>query len=181
LTEKIDFEKKDLDTFFNELPNYTKKNCFSSTGFFISALINQHYSRTKTTEEYILIAYDLEELSFIGSHCNGANIHVYGNVGSSVCEKMQNGTVAIEGNCNHAAGTNMTGGTLSVQNAGNQLGAFMNGGTIIAESAQEDVGLFMYGGTIFISEFYKEISDAYHGGEIYYKGKKITPNELKIT
>ncbi len=180
LTEKLDFEKKDLDTFFSELVNYKKFVSFSSTGFFISALINKNYDRTRMREEYVLIAYDLDELGYIGSHCNGANIHVYGNVGSQICEKMEKGTVTIEGNAGYCAGCNMKGGTLILQNADNELGAFMNGGTIICKNAGEEVGLFMIRGTIHITEFCKEISESYYGGDIYYRGEKISPKEMKI-
>ncbi len=185
IVSKISFEKEDISFFVSTLPNYQKFEYFSFSGLFISALINKHYEKTKTNEEYVLITEGLgkgilKELQQIGTYTNGATIHVFGNLGSNTGENMISGKIIVEGNCGYNTGIFMQGGEIILRNAKRGLGSYMVGGKITCERTGTETGYLMEGGTIFITEHCEEIDKNSYGGKIYYKGEKIIRQTIRM-
>ncbi len=150
----LSYTVEDIHTFsiyFSELKTH---KLFSACGQFISALINNHYNKTKTKEIYEIVTSHLnQKLNFIGQKNNGANITVLGDVKDHCGLNMKKGTITVQGDCEDLLGVCMKGGRISVENTG------------------IEVGMHMKGGKIEIRGICKGLSDLILDGLIYHNGK----------
>ena len=202
--KKIPYTSQDITVFSSELfTSLTKKDSSKNgedlwidvgmeEGIFISALINNHYVKTKQQEAYLLLTEDFgEEIQFLCYKNNGATIHIQGNCYANLCSEMRRGIVIITGNAGYNAGELMKGGTLRAPCANSSLGVMMQGGTIQVEGSTDDhlginmndgciqvkkntaesTGYKMIGGTIIIEgNSGNHVGHQMNGGSIHIKG-----------
>ncbi len=178
--------QEDITTFSILLDSFEKENNFAYSGIFLSALINNHYDRTKTEEEYKLILSHIHTpLHRIGMKTNGAHIFVEGNCGEEVANGMSSGTITLDGNCELGAGYFMKGGTIQVKNAGAFFGEDMTGGTLICDDVEE-LSQQIRGGEIYVLKGTLNVEEMYFTEDqkknitFYYNGKKIFPEDTSM-
>ena len=161
------------------IKEYEQERSFNHSGIFLASLINCHFEKTQTIEEYILVTEQYEKpIDEIGFLNNGANIKIIGNAGDYLGEYMKQGKIIVQGNAERDVGSNMEGGEIHLRNAKEGLGYLQLGGMIfVSENAGEDVGEHMYGGEIFLVQEPTTITLLTEGGNIYYKGTLIREKE----
>ncbi len=157
------------------IKEYEDETDFNKSGIFLTCLINNHFQKTKTKKEYILITEHLEKrIDEIGFKNNGATIKIIGNVGDYLGEYMTDGEIILEGNSQKDTGCNMQGGVIYVRNSEETLGYLQKGGSIyVSENAGTDVGYRMKRGNIFLKQEPTSITIGTDGGKIYYNNKLI--------
>ncbi len=140
LDEKILYEPEDITLFCFVLQEYQENEYFNASGLFLSALINVHYEQTTFKGEYLLhLGFsDNEdtEIDCLGIKNAGAHIHVVGNVGYFLGEKMERGTIQVDGNASCNLGNLMFGGEVYIKNAGKKVGRLMARGSIFADEIE---------------------------------------------
>jgi glutamate synthase domain-containing protein 3 len=105
---------------------------------------------------------------------DGAEIHVKGRVGWSVCENMMSGVVVIDGNAGSLTGAAIRGGDLVIKGqVGARTGIDQKGGTIIVlGSAGSMTGFMMQRGRMLIlGDVGPGLGDSMYDGTIYVGGK----------
>ncbi len=195
-----DITKEDIEHSCFFLHEYTKEANFPMTGFFLSALINEHAKKTKNTEHYRLILNHLPE-TLDGLGCkNNTYLHVQGNLGHWSCHSMRGGSFFLDGNTDDYFGKQMQGGLAIIHgnaedNCGiemkngkmiidgttkNDLGRYMKNGRIYCHGAGKNAGKDMEGGSIRIQgDLIYPFADYMHDGEIKIYNKHITKKELR--
>ncbi len=147
-------------------------------GFFISALINNHYEKTKTSEKYrIITAFFSGHKNHLGYHTNGAEIEIIGDVDNFCGQYMQSGSIFIDGNSGVQLGEKASGGTIHLKgNASIHAAHTLNGGRIIIEgNAGQDLAAYMTSGFISVGGKIERIGKWISGGEIYNQGTRVYP------
>ncbi len=187
--ELQDLKPATITQFCMELSRYThEKELYNVGGQFLSALINEHFERTKTKEKYFLITENLEQnIDFLGLF-GKANIEIKGNVGRNAGAHLAGGKITIYGNAWTNLGKEMSDGEIilfgdektkdkKIQNqkivllgnAGMNVGENMRGGKItINGTAGDSLGINMKSGTIIANgQVGHNIGHCMSGGEIY--------------
>ncbi len=166
LQKNLFYTSQDITVFSSQLVQSLKEDESIKIGVFVSALINNHYAKTKQKEAYIVITEDsdLKDVQFLCYKNNGATVHIEGDCWSDLCSHMKKGKITITGNAGYCAGTSMKGGTLTAFSALSGLGQFMQGGTIYITGDCE--------------KFSHLTSITHEGGNIIYLGKKIQKKDL---
>ena len=191
--EKISFTKIEISLFYNILFSKEREHIRGEKSIFLTAMIQAHFDRTKTTEEYSFLFQEVT-LPYFGYRLNGPKIRVTGNAGMCLGQYMRSGLIYISGNSDSVAGEFMQGGKIHIRgNVNSHLGNSMKEGTILVEgSALNSAGIQMQGGHITIKKgaeysccekmeggtfeidgIVKEFSHEIYGGTIIHNGKKI--------
>ncbi len=167
------YSMEDITNFCFAIKKFEEHKKFKESGAFLSALINVHYEKTKSSKEYILVTEHLQiPLDELCSYTKGANILVQGNggtnacnqikkgrihftgsVGRSLCSCTTGGTVIIDGDCENNACFGMEETNLLIKgNAGNSIGysTSKKGKIIVNGNVGKYAGHFCYGGKIHI-------------------------------
>ena len=170
----IQYTSEDITIFFSELFEKITidniENAFSS-GILVSALINYHFQKTKQKQPYILFTKNIPvEIDYLCHKNNGAQVCIYGNTGTFLCQQMKNGCVHVDGNADSSAGHMMKGGILKVQSANEYLGEYMSGGKIYVNEDYER----------FLAQGFEGNETTRFGGEIYCSGKKMFSKKIKM-
>jgi len=174
-TTTAEYTSKDITEFSTLLKKYQTMNAFSYSGFFISALINDHFAQTKQTEPYVLILEPYNEtLDYLCYKNEGATVHIYGNVGNETCSYMLNGEIIISGNSEDDLGAEMINGLIHLQgNANGSVGLKMRNGMIQIDGSVSSsvlgVGYEMSGGKIIVNRDVHDTAAKMKGGEIIIK------------
>ncbi len=147
-------------------------------GFFISALVNTHYDKTKTTEEYTIIT---EFFPGYKSHLcyktNGAKVKIIGDVNNFCGQIMERGNIYIQGNAGVQLGEQISGGTIHLTgNAGMHAAIGLIDGRIIIEgNTGQDLAIHMRNGFVSVGGKIESIGKMIFGGEIYNKERRVYP------
>jgi len=191
---EMKYSSQDITAFSVYLQSIKKEEYYPLQGIILSALINIHFEKTKTKEEYILINSEEYSVNRLGSSIDGAKVKIFGYGGNQLGAYMKNGTITVIGNAGYGVGHEMENGTIIVE--GNTLyncGEMMRGGTIkikgnctfstcfgmqngkieILGNAGEKTGIFMIGGTLHVQGKIEEIEKNRSGGEIYEGKEKV--------
>ncbi len=126
LQEYQDYEKKE---------NHIKIG-FSSTGIFLSKLINHKHQRSKKdNEKYVLLLQELKKpIDGLGFKLYGADVQVHGNLGNFSCNKVKNGKITIHGNVGMHFGKYISGGSIHIfGDANHSFCQYMNQGEVTLE------------------------------------------------
>ncbi len=169
LIKKTKYTSKDIREFSMLIKKYECNELFSSSGFFLSALINQ--CRNKYFE--IITGHLTKEIDWIGFF-NIKHVVVIGSVGEASCAYMKKGEVNIEGNANDFLGEGAHGGICHVKgDAGYSTGLILDGGTIIVNGNTGDgAGFGMQSGKMTINGNAGLMTGTGSaGGEIYVGGR----------
>ncbi len=192
---KIEYTQNDITSFVTILAQEKDSHYGETRSYFLTEMINTHFEKTKTQEEYFLF-FDEWKIAGFCSELTGATVHIFGDVDRSICYKMYSGKVIVEGNASGAAGMSMINGTLIIQgNASFCLGQDMKGGEIILKgnakghaaemmrggditikgNADEPICRGMREGTLKILGNCPAIDSSIEGGTVYHKEKCIYP------
>ncbi len=184
LIETISSE--DISQFSLELSKYEKHHLFNETGYFLSAIINQH-NKKNSGAKYTLLLKDLQK-KVNGICCqNEADVTIIGDCDEYFCYGMQKGTVLLNGSCGDSSCLYIENGNIHIK--GNVYGSFahtINGGHIHIEgsckknsfenkddtiSFVSSIGSHMHNGIIEIDgDCEYSIGTAMSGGKIIVKG-----------
>ncbi len=161
---------------FAMIPYASRRNYFFYSGVFLSELVNQHYEKTKSEEEYKIITEHFPmQIAYLAEHTNGANVCITGNVSNNLATEMKGGKVTLAGDAGRYAGERMSGGILEIEKCSDYVGRNMTGGKIITLQAEGYIGIGMEGGEIYIIEYLNRIAATKKGGKIFYKGEQVYP------
>ncbi len=168
--EKFSFQLAEIQ---NNFPNNYQGTQFSNyTGLFLSALINIHHAKTKTTNEYIIHTMQFD--SPLNNLCykNTANVRVIGNVGDYFCVEMIFGNVHLEGNSGDYACANMIDGTVQIDgNAAKNICTQMKEGNVTVKGSTEGCPAHtMYGGNLHIYGNSAGVCTRMEGGTVTVEG-----------
>ncbi len=169
---KVEYTSEDITVFLSqiikEISIEETANSFIG-GIFISALINNHFTKTMQKETYLLLIEPKSvEIDYLCYKNNGAEIVIYGDTGAFLCEEMQKGIVTVYGNADLCAGQYMKGGILKLKGANSDLGEYMTGGKIYLDEDYER----------FLAQGFEGNETTRFGGEIYCGGKRMFPKEM---
>ncbi len=177
------FSQEDISQMGIHLIAYQDSKYFRESGYFLSALINTHQERTRSTETYILSINHLQKrISNICYKHNGGIVLVNGNVDDNTCSEMKRGIVHIKGSTNLYCGQEMRGGLVFIEGfVTDFLASKMKDGGIIVSG---DVGYignsgscsFMTGGFIHIKGNARNISFGQMGGSVLVCGDAESPS-----
>ncbi len=195
--EKISFTQIDISLFYNSFFSKGRESVGGEKSIFLTAMVQAHFDKTKTTEEYSFLFQDISPIYF-GYRLDGPKIKIARNVGICLGQKMHSGSIRVLGNAGNYCGEFMHGGNIHIEgNAKNNVGNCMDGGNIIIngnvldyagmkmsngkitvhEGAQYDCCEQMTGGTFSIDGTVTNFSDEIFGGTVIHNGEKIFPRE----
>ncbi len=150
--QRIDYTAQDITTLCFALETLTDHRLFSSSGWVISALVNEHYSRTKQKESYTLMFEHIPPLDAICYRLDGASVDIFGGVNDLFAKKMIKGTINLHGSAKDEACSYMMGGSVTIEGSIKDSGCknMINGNVHIKGCAKSFLGEDMLQGTIFV-------------------------------
>ena len=168
--KNLEYTATDVEAFSIAIAGFQYEKGFSGkAGIMLSALINN----CREDSFIIHTAHLAEPIHSLGFR-NTKNIAVEGNVGFSVGERMEGGSITVKGNAGTMVGDNMKGGVITLQgDAQNYVGDYMEGGRIVVEGNAPFVGLGMVGGEIHVNGDYESIPPNFTSGKIFHREKLI--------
>ncbi len=163
----FDYTPEDITAFSLALSPFEEHEFFSRSGIFLSALINLHQEKTKTTKPYVLVTDYLEKK--IDNLCiknSESNIQIIGDCGYHCGFKMESGTIIVEGSTGYGVGHKMYSGNIEIKKNTKKIGGqdYFSGGKITVYGDKPEIDIF---GWIEMS--------VGKTGEIYHREKKIFP------
>lgn len=180
LIGKIEYTAEDIEKFSIALAEFQDEPAFEvKAGVFLSALINNC-----DDTEFVVHTEHLSHSPNALGFRNTKNITVIGDVGGSLGNSMQGGTIRVKGNAASGVGWEMISGEIVVEgNADDNIGWCMLGGKIVINgNARSNVGYGMQSGEIHIGGDFWNLGNVYgegriKGGKIFHKGKRIWPKQ----
>ncbi len=92
------YDQEDITSFCFALEKYQTNGFFTSSGIFLSFLINTHFEKTDTKKEYSLFTEHLEKkVNYLAFKNKGAHIFIRGDAGFYLADYMERGSVTITG------------------------------------------------------------------------------------
>ncbi len=165
IVREINYSHEDITKFCLSFVNEIEET--QKMGLFLSALVNTNYQKNKrnNTEkiEYKLITEHIsnsKNISCIGAYTDGAKITIIGDIGDSLCMRMREGDILVQGNVKEHIGYQMRGGTIHITGNANLVGTAMIGGEIIVDGKIHS-----------LAKGYRKMS----GGTIYEKDRRVYP------
>ena len=172
----IEYTQEDITSFCIKTPLFFENKNAALLGTFISALINIHFTQTKTDKAYeIPLDAFPEPIHYLGLSNKATYVNIRGTAGTNIGHKMEQGRITLFGDAGNYAGKFKKGGFLNIfGNAGNYLGHHMTGGMIrVSKNAGENVGEGLKCGTIYVGGKIKSIGINKMTGEIIAGGIKV--------